>query len=260
VFASVALAVLGSPAFAREGATGASPFAPGGPLAPWGTEAPAGGAPSSFQGSAAGGARGMRWRPAAAVGQDSAPDGGPSGTRRGVEGAGDAEQTYVAVLANPALVAFGKMSGRIEVAPLAAHAFFFEASRISLFVDEVKQQARGWEYDFGYHLFPQGQGAYGFYLGPRVLVARGESDAAVGRFLGFGGDLGYQFVIARHVVINLGAGVARVEASAELKPSEVARVAQMISDDTGSLGTQASTSTSKSFWLPLATAGLGVAF
>lgn len=230
-----------------------SPFAPGGPLEPWRSDdplrrpsIPAGGYPAPGSGGAA----------------YARPTDSPFADKgvRPRDGA-KASRTYVAVIGNPALAPWGKLGGRLEIAPLPAHAIFVELSKIDLSIDIQKGMsidAQGVEYDIGYHLFPQGAGARGFYIGPRFIVAQGESTQAIGRVWGVGGDLGYQLVVAEHVVLNLGVGIARVHASADAKQSYVDQATQDLPDKTILGGI--SLGTSKDLWIPLATAGFGLAF
>lgn len=165
-------------------------------------------------------------------------------------------KTYVAVTGNPALTVVGKTSGRLEIAPLAAHAAFVEVSRLSFFISELNRKITGTEIDVGYHLFPQGQGARGFYLGPRYLSGSGDIPEASWEFKGFGGDLGYQWVIAHHLVFNLGAGVARIEGKADLKEDAYDLPEGIDQED---LGAFSLSSQEESFWVPMLTLGLGLA-
>ncbi len=165
-------------------------------------------------------------------------------------------KTYVAVTGNPALTVVGKTSGRLEVAPLAAHAVFAEVSRLSFFISELNRKITGTEIDVGYHLFPQGQGARGFYLGPRYLSGSGDIPEASWEFKGFGGDLGYQWVIANHLVFNLGAGIARIEGKADLKEDAYDLPEGIDQED---LGAFSLSSQEEAFWVPMLTLGLGLA-
>ena len=176
----------------------------------------------------------------------------PPDADKPVEDANTEPQTYVTVIVNPVLAAWGKFGGRIEVAPLAAHALFFELSSLSFDVPEVDRHLSGMEYDFGYHFFPLGHGVDGFYIGPRLIYAHGESDEVVGSLWGFGADLGYQLVIIRYIALNAGIGAAHVSATVEPQPGYV--------DQAQALGFDGSLSQSVSFWVPLATLGAGMAF
>lgn len=168
----------------------------------------------------------------------------------------DDPATYVAATFNPALMTFGKTSGRLEIAPLAAHALFVEVSSLSLFIDDVGRTVKGTEFDVGYHLFPQGQGAHGFYLGPRYLFGSGDIPEASWEFKGVGGDLGYQWVIARHLVFNLGAGVAHIKGKAEINEDAIGPLDEFedATDAFRSLSSQ-----EQGFWVPIVTLGLGLA-
>jgi hypothetical protein len=181
-------------------------------------------------------------RPSATV--DRPSDSSPKRHRR----------TYAVASFNPALTALGKTSGRFELAPLSAHAVFGEASRLALYVDDIDRAVSGTEVDLGYHLFPQGRGVYGLYLGPRYMFGSGEIPEAQWEFTGWGADLGYQFVVANHVVLNLGAGIARVDGSVTLDDEMLDGLPADQARGLGSLSTQ-----SKSFWIPLVTVGLGIA-
>jgi hypothetical protein len=167
-------------------------------------------------------------------------------------------RTYIAVTANPALMALGKTSARLEIAPLAAHAVFLEASRLSLFIDDVGRTVSGTEFDVGYHLFPQGKGAHGFYLGPRYLFGSGDIPEASWEFKGVGGDLGYQWVIAHHLVFNLGAGIARVNGKAEINEDKYGDLLdELPEEDAASF--RSLSSQEQAFWVPMVTVGLGLA-
>ena len=167
-------------------------------------------------------------------------------------------QTYVVATVNPALMTFGKTSARLEIAPLAAHAVFLEVSRLSFYVDDASRTVTGTEFDVGYHLFPQGKGAYGFYIGPRYMFGSGDIPEASWEFQGIGGDLGYQWIIANHLVFNLGAGVARVEGKAQIDDSLASSLLDGVpadqADSFRSLSTQ-----SQTLWVPMVTLGFGLA-
>lgn len=297
VATTVALTASGL-ALAQPG--GSSPFAPGGPLAPWvgplptsvqGTQEPSSSdqapegrlppdaavvppgatAPTYYTGNE----NGMRLgSPVAGVEGFGDPTGGPSSGAWPSSPPADAgprtdrhwepitkdedRQTYVALTFNPALMALGKTSARLEIAPLAAHAVFLEGSRLSLFIDEVSRTVDGTEIDVGYHLYPQGKGAHGFYLGPRYMFGSGEIPEASWEFEGFGGDLGYQWVIAHHLVFNLGAGVARVNGKADLNEDEYSDLIDQLDEEDADAFRSLSTQ-EESFWVPMVTVGLGLA-
>ena len=156
------------------------------------------------------------------------------------------------LLANPALGMLGKLSARLEVAPAAAHAFFVEGSKLDIAVPGVDQRVQGYSVDLGYHLFPMGDGLRGFYIGPRGFYGAGSTDLARGTILGYGGDLGYQWVIGP-IAINLGAGASRATATVEPEPAVLVGVP---------LQARAAVPArvEKTLVVPLATAGLGLAF
>jgi hypothetical protein len=158
----------------------------------------------------------------------------------------------VALLVNPALAPLGKWSARLEVAPLRAHALFVEASRARIDVGDTR--VSGSEIDLGYHLFPLDRGLSGFYLGPRYLYAKGESDVARGTASGFGADLGFQWVIGVFA-LNFGAGVARAKIVIEPK-SELASAAGVPDEVKASLPSRVETTQI----VPLGTFGVGVSF
>lgn len=227
-----------------------SPFLPGGPLAPWSGQLPSPRTPQPPQ-PPDDVPPAYRLQPAlgpSIVEQDSAPN--PAADR--------ADATNVSAFINPALFKLGKVTGHVELAPYGPHALFLEVSRLSLDIQDrgYSVQAKGWEYDVGYHLFPLARGARGFYIGPRYVRGSGQAQGASGDFSGWGGDLGYQWVFANHLVFNLGAGAMYVSGSASLDPSAI--------DDTylppsGSSGFESLSSESGSYLLPLLTAGLGLA-
>lgn len=278
-----------------------SPFAPNGPLAPWSAPLPSRTLPaqpsipyahttavpfaSSSQPAAPvpGNARVASpdfaasappsaytgWAPIETLPQpwsvpSAAPSPSPAADARDMNrtrGARDSERIWVSALVNPVLAPWGRVAGRIEIAPLAAHALYFEFSKIDFYITNLERQVPVYEYDLGYHLFPQGRGVSGFYLGPRLILARGETDEGVGKATGIGGDLGYQFVIAGHLVINAGIGAAHFTASAEAKPGYIEKILQGISSEEASaFGASLSFGQSVDFWLPLATLGIGAAF
>lgn len=158
----------------------------------------------------------------------------------------------VAALFNPALAPLGKWSARIEIAPLRAHALFVEASLVRIDVSEVR--VTGTELDVGYHLFPFDQGLSGLYIGPRYLRATGESDVARGKVSGFGGDLGFQWVLGI-VAINMGIGAAYAKVTIEPKAELLA--SPDVPDDVKAAVPSAVDTTRV---VPLGTFGIGVAF
>lgn len=264
------------PIFAPSVAMAQSPFAPGGPLEPWIGPLPA---PPAMADAALPAHRLRRSEPsndtirgpaapvAGLQGFDQDPgdqppyaQANPPPMDRNWEPVTQDEdrQTYVAATFNPALMTFGKTSGRLELAPLAAHAVFLEVSRLSLFIDDVGRTVSGTEFDIGYHLYPQGQGAHGFYLGPRYLFGSGEITEASWEFKGVGGDLGYQWVIAHHLVFNLGAGVARVNGKAEINDDYADGLLEQLGEEEADAFRSLSTQ-EQAFWVPMVTLGLGLA-
>ena len=158
----------------------------------------------------------------------------------------------VAALFNPVLAPLGKWSARVEVAPLRAHALFVEGSVVRFDVGDVR--VSGTELDVGYHLFPLDQGLAGFYLGPRYLHATGESDVARGTDNGFGGDLGFQWVLGV-VAINMGVGVAWTKVT--LDPKTELLSSPDVPDDVKA-SVPAPVEVKRVF--PLGTLGVGLAF
>lgn len=242
--------LLSSASFGQNRATRASgsPFMPGQPLEPWTGPLP------TAANSPVVGLQGFQ-QPSAPTNRWPDPPPAPAQDKP-VPDDDDDPPTYVAATFNPALMTFGKTSGRLELAPLAAHALFLEVSRLSLFIDDVGRTVKGTEFDVGYHLFPQGKGAHGFYLGPRYLFGSGEIPEASWEFKGVGGDLGYQWVIARHLVFNLGAGVARINGKAEVNEDVIGPLDEFedAADAFRSLSSQ-----EQAFWVPMVTLGLGLA-
>lgn len=233
-----------------------SPFAPGGPLAPWAGPLPSAPPPSA---------------PPPYSAPSPSPSPPPPGEVVRVPGSAapvdadwrplDADakpHTTLSAIFNPALMRFGKTTGRFELAPYGPHALFLELSRLSLDIEDkgYKVQVTGREIDVGYHLFPLSQGARGFYLGPRYVRGSGETEGASGEFTGWGGDLGYQWVVANHLVINLGVGAMYVSGTAQLDPEVLGDIEVPEDQESGfeSLG-----SGSGSYLLPLVTLGIGLA-
>ncbi len=224
-----------------------SPFASGGPLAPWSGPLPHVALTSVKASDLSHELKPNSERVVATPPKD----------HRGEPTETDDRRTYFAATFNPALMKLGKTSGRGELAPLVAHAVFVEISSISLFVDEVSRTVSGTEFDVGYHLFPQGRGAYGFYLGPRYVWGSGEIPEASWSFSGMGGDLGYQWVIANHIVFNLGAGVVRIDGKAELNEELIDDLDDIPGEKADALKTLFTQE--RSYWIPLVTVGLGLA-
>jgi hypothetical protein len=306
--AAVGLAVLALASAAVANGSGASPFIPGGPLAPWtapvprlqapsatlpaaqpklpyyipGESQPAAPAapalqPNAVQGNALGAAPVSSFyvpglgEPGASADAVRPVQPLPSQPARDVvQGSGSEAKgegrTWVSLTANPALLPWGRMAARVEVAPLAAHALFFEYGRWQLPIEykalgqSVSREVPINEYGFGYHLYPQGRGVSGFYLGPRFIYARGETAEAVGTATAWGADLGYQLVIARHIVLNVGIGAVHLKARAEAKPGVVDQLTQAVSGEGSSFTGKVELGKTLEQWVPLPTLGLGVAF
>lgn len=225
-----------------------------------GLSSPVGGASASSYGAPA-----PTWQPNGSEPATYGPrqiDSGPK-TRaaKGSDG-----RAWVSVIANPALLPWGRMAGRLEIAPLSAHAVFFEFAKWDLPISysalgqSVAVNVPVYEYGFGYHLFPQGQGVSGFYIGPRFIYAHGEVDQAVGKATAWGADLGYQLVIADHIVLNAGIGVMHISAKAEAKPGLVEQVLQPVSSGGSSFSGSVELGQSLEKWVPWPTVGVGFAF
>jgi hypothetical protein len=249
--ASLSLLTLAASATAWAVERPSSPFAPGGPLEPWQGPVPTA-APAAYTPPAEPPVSSDPYRPRARsplppVDADAAhPD------------ADDRTSTYVSVFLNPALAKLGKLTGHLEIAPYGPHALFLEVSRLSLDIQDkgYSVQVKGWEYDVGYHLFPLSRGARGFYIGPRYVRGSGSAEGASGDFNGFGGDLGYQWVFADRIVLNLGAGAMHVSGKARIDP---AVLSNQNLPPVESSGFESLSSESGSYLLPLVTLGLGLA-
>ncbi|MCU0655999.1 MAG: hypothetical protein MUF64_12300 [Polyangiaceae bacterium] len=140
-------------------------------------------------------------------------------------GADGPRHTIFSVLVNPALFAFGVWAGRVELAPIPYLSVLAEYNRIQDFeVPKLRGNIHldGNVVDLGLHFWPMGEGAAGFYLGPRYSFGSGTDNKGLGEgsLSGWGADLGYQWV-AGVFAFNLGAGLghatARVRPSAELR-------------------------------------------
>jgi hypothetical protein len=103
-----------------------------------------------------------------------------------------------------------------------------------------------------------GDGLNGFYIGPRYSTGKGDTAEATGQYTGWGGDLGYQFVIASHLVINLGLGAIYINGSAAAKDSAIASYVPS-GVDPANYGIDTQQTVSKSLLLPVATLGVGLA-
>jgi len=228
-----------------------SPFAPGGPLEPWQGPVPIA-PPAAFPIPVESPAPSDPYRPR------SPSSLSPVDADTVQPDADDRPSTYVSMFLNPVLAKLGKLTGHLEIAPYGPHALFLEVSRLSLDIQDrgYSVRVKGWEYDVGYHLFPLSRGARGFYIGPRYVRGSGSAEGASGDFSGLGGDLGYQWVIAEHIVLNLGVGAIHVRGKAQVDPA-------VLSDEAlppvESSGFESLSSESGSYLLPLVTLGLGLA-
>ncbi len=258
VLSSVLLGVVPATALASDPAS--SPFGQGGPLEPWNGPLPDGRPPQPAPSDPV---------PSSASYPPAFPDSvlvpsspAPVDADRKPLGADDKPSTYVSAFVNPVLVTLGKFTTHLELAPYGPHALFVEVSRLSLAVKDAQQgvsynaQIKGWETDFGYHFFPLSRGARGLYLGPRYVRGSGSAEGASGEFDGWGFDLGYQWVVADHLVLNLGAGAMRVSGSARLDPAVLASANNSKVDTSG---LESMSSGSGSYFLPLVTVGAGLA-
>jgi hypothetical protein len=164
------------------------------------------------------------------------------------------------VVFNAGLAPFGKVGGRAEVGFLKHHALFFEPSYFHRYVGLIDKTVDALEFDAGYHLFPAGHGASGWYLGPRGSYASGTVELGRGRAWGFGFDFGYSYVMKGHAAVNLGLGVSLYHVTGELDPATIPHFiyAQLTDKQRADLTSQAHTS----LWIPLpmAMAGLGFGF
>ncbi|MFO0659858.1 MAG: hypothetical protein U0165_08515 [Polyangiaceae bacterium] len=169
------------------------------------------------------------------------------------------------LLFNPALAFSGKISARIELAPFAYHAVFAELSLLSFDVND--EHVTGKSVDVGYHLFPFGHYARGFYIGPRYTVGWGNSETTVlstsigdvsyrvkGTMKGFGADLGVVFVLGP-ICVNLGGGVGTATVVSEPDPA-----VPLPSNLPPSVQKQIPKRVEQAVILPVVTAGIGLAF
>jgi hypothetical protein len=77
---------------------------------------------------------------------------------------GQARSPILGVLFNPALFAYGKWSGRVELAPLRAVSVFAEYSRLrGLIIPRFPERVDGHMVEVGLHLFPLADGLRGLY-------------------------------------------------------------------------------------------------
>lgn len=154
------------------------------------------------------------------------------------------------VLFNPALFGYGKWSGRVELAPVKALAFFAEYSRLrGVTIPKFPERVDGHAIEVGLHLFPMADGLRGLYLGPRYISGTGEDQAglASGELSGWGADLGYQWV-AGFLMVNVGAGIGKAKAKVTPAPETVDQLPEGDREPA-----------ERSFWLPVVTVGIGLA-
>jgi hypothetical protein len=163
---------------------------------------------------------------------------------------GQGSSPRLGVLINPALFAYGKWSGRVELAPLRAISVFVEYSRLrGLTIPKFPESVDGHVVEVGFHLFPMADGLRGLYLGPRYISGKGEDQAglASGELSGWGGDIGYQWV-AGFFLVNVGAGVARATAKVTPAPETADQLPEGDREPA-----------ERTFWAPVVTVGLGLA-
>jgi len=185
-----------------------------------------------------------------------AGSGDSSKSRDGSKGRGSEGPTHVSVQVNPALFAFGVWSLRAEIAFVPFLSILGEYSRINGFnVPKLGNRIHldGNLIDVGLHLWPMGDGARGFYLGPRYSSGSGDDQEGLGqgKLSGWGVDAGYQWVSGLFS-FNLGAGLGKARAT--ITPSAGLRASP---DAPESLKQD---ETSETFLRPYVTIGLGLAF
>lgn len=129
--------------------------------------------------------------------------------------------THATVLLDVGLIPLGKIGGRLEVAVTEMHALYVEPSYIVRHIPELERSISATEIDLGWHLFPQARGLRGFYFGPRAIFAATAVDEARATAWGFGGDIGYQWVIVGGPTLNLGLGIAYYHVTATARPEAV---------------------------------------
>jgi hypothetical protein len=176
-------------------------------------------------------------------------------TARPISLASEDRFTVLSLLANPALFAFGVWSVRVELAPIPFASVLADYSRIRDFdVPGLKGNVHldGNVIDLGLHVWPLGEGARGFYLGPRYSLGSGEDRLGYGEgdLSGWGADLGYQWV-AGLFAFNLGAGLG--QATARVRPTEALRRREDIPD------ALRQAEASATFLRPYLTVGIGLA-
>ena len=163
--------------------------------------------------------------------------------------------TWVSVQVNPALFAFGIWSFRAEVAIIPYLSVLGEYSRVHNFsVPKLEDDVHldGNLYDVGLHLWPQGHGVRGFYLGARYSFGSGTDGVyEEGKLRAWGVDLGYQWV-AGVFAFNLGVGGGPGKAT--ITPSDAVR------NDPSTPPELRDKSVEVTFPRPYVTVGLGAAF
>ncbi|RYE93283.1 MAG: hypothetical protein EOO75_04730 [Myxococcales bacterium] len=172
----------------------------------------------------------------------------------------EARPTILTVQVNPALFAFGIWSFRAELALVPYVSVLAEYSRISNFaVPKLNEDIHldGNLYDLGLHVWPQGDGARGFYVGPRYSFGSGSDRSGYGQgeLRGWGVDLGYQWVVGLFAFnLGLGAGPGR----ATITPSDAVKNDPGIPPEIRALLGEARTTVN--FPRPYITIALGAAF
>lgn len=220
VCVGVSSALHARPAAAEQPFSPPRLFGPGGPLAPF----PPGGPPPSAP----------------------APTLSPLGT------GGLGAFPVFSALFNPALAPLGKWSARVEVAPVRYLSLVADGSLLKIDFPNVPT-IEGRSIEIGGHIWPGGEGVRGFYVGPRYLYGKGDSNEATGTLTGWGFDVGYQLVFG-HFALNLGAGVeaGKLSLSPKGDPAVLGTV------DPG-LVARLQRESNETRVLPVATIGLGFA-
>ncbi|MCS6902543.1 MAG: hypothetical protein RMJ98_22955 [Myxococcales bacterium] len=177
-------------------------------------------------------------------------------TARPIPLASEESFTVLSILVNPAFFPLGVWSVRAELAPLRYISGLAEYSRIQNFdVPGLKGKSHldGNALDLGFHVWPQGKGVHGVYLGPRYSFGSGEDRTGYGEgdLSGWGADLGYQWV-AGLFSFNLGAGLG--QATARIRPTEALRTREDIPESLRQTEARAT------FLRPYLTVGLGLSF
>lgn len=129
--------------------------------------------------------------------------------------------THATLLIDVALIPLGKIGGRLEAAVTEMHALYVEPSYIVRHIPDLERSISAIEVDLGWHIFPQGRGLRGFHFGPRAIFAGTSVEEARATAWGFGGDIGYQWVIAGGPTLNLGVGIAYYHVTATARPEAI---------------------------------------